>query len=114
MVHLRHMTDNDETGMRRLVGIYLKETASGLKKLEKAVQQGLAEEIHLIAHGCKGASAAYGMTAITPIFQEMEIQGREKKIEKTVASLHHAQTAFKAIQSYWTSYLEGTSDKKAA
>jgi two-component system, sensor histidine kinase and response regulator len=114
MKYLREVTDHDETGMRRLVGIYLQETARELQNLEAALKAGQTEEVHRIAHGCKGASAAYGMTLIAAILKEIEFQGRDKRLEETPAALLRAQAAFRDIESFWKSYLEGTSGAKAA
>jgi HPt (histidine-containing phosphotransfer) domain-containing protein len=113
MDYLRRLTDGNEATMRRLMGIYLQEMTLELKNLEAAVHAGDAKAIQLVAHGCKGASANYGMNAITTILQEIEIQGRDKQIGESAAALRRAQEAFQHIQSYWSSYLEGTSDPNA-
>jgi two-component system sensor histidine kinase/response regulator len=114
MEHLRHVTDNDEQGMQRLVGIYLKETRSELEQLALAVRDKNALEIRRLAHGVKGASAAYGMTQIVVYFQELEIQGRDNQLNECMDSLRKAQNEFQAIETKWKTYLENEGREKPA
>jgi HPt (histidine-containing phosphotransfer) domain-containing protein len=114
MPHLREMTEQDEEAMRRLVAIFLKETASELKALQAAFERRDIDEVHRIAHGCKGASAAYGMTLLAEILKDIESQAHEKRTDKTLESIRQARAAFKDVEVFWKSYLEGTSDKRAA
>jgi CheY-like chemotaxis protein/HPt (histidine-containing phosphotransfer) domain-containing protein len=114
MAYLREMTDHDEEGMRRLVGVYLGETARELDSLQNALNHHDADEVQRIAHGCKGASAAYGMTIIAAILKDIEFQGYGRRLEKTSESLRQARDAFANITNFWNSYLSGSSDQKAA
>ncbi len=94
LVHLRTITDNDESSMRRLVGLYLKDTVETFAKLERAIQAGEAKDVQRLSHGCAGASTTYGVRALCDILRDIEHQAEKGRLAEVPALFERAQSVF--------------------
>jgi len=79
--HLTELVGGDPHDILDLVELYLRDTSARVTELREALRNRSAEDVGRIAHACAGASAACGMTAIVPVFQELERLGCQGEIE---------------------------------
>ncbi len=113
--HLRMMTDHDETGMRRLMGIYLTDTEKELIHLREDIQTGNAIEVRRISHGLVGASATFGVTVMVAPLRAIERTAQDGRLDGTAEQLSQAQELFDQVKEHWSVYLDsGQEPQKAA
>jgi len=89
MRRLWNCADEDRQELQRLVGDYLREMESQLAQMEKALAAGDCAEMTRWAHRSCGASAMFGMVAITIPLGALEHLGRAQTMEG--AEIHLAQ-----------------------
>ncbi len=100
------MGGTDPVGVKELVDLYLSQTAGQLKDLAVAARAGAAKDLERIAHKAAGASATCGMTAIVPIFRELEKIGREGRSDLATHWVAEAETALGQIIVFLNDNLE--------
>jgi CheY-like chemotaxis protein/HPt (histidine-containing phosphotransfer) domain-containing protein len=71
----------DAAELEELVGIYLRQMAEDVERLNAAVEAGRAEEVARIAHRCVGGSETCGMTSVIGPLRELERMGKEGQLE---------------------------------
>jgi len=101
---LLDLSGDDPVGLRDLIALYLKQTASQLEQLRAAIAAADAKTVQLVAHSCAGASATCGMNLIVPFLREMEKQGHDKVLAKTPELLQAARQEFTRIHAYLNEY----------
>ncbi|MEI6560954.1 MAG: Hpt domain-containing protein [Verrucomicrobiota bacterium] len=89
MRRLWNCADEDKQELQRLVGNYLREMEAQLGRMEVALAAGDCAEMTRWAHRSCGASATFGMVAITIPLYALEHLGRAQTLEG--AEIHLAQ-----------------------
>ena len=105
MDHLRMMTDHDEPGMRRLMDIYLHETAHELDLIDAALEAKNVADVHRLSHGAAGGSETYGISPLAKIFRHMEALGKQGHLTEIPELMIQARAGLKAVQAFWDAYI---------
>ncbi|MDY6952628.1 MAG: response regulator, partial [Thermodesulfobacteriota bacterium] len=74
--------DREETLCHELLGIFLEDTPSQLRKLKQAIEERDASVVEQCAHAIKGASANIGADALKGAAHEMEKAGKDRDMGK--------------------------------
>ncbi len=82
----------DPGQFRELIELFLKELASGLASMGKALAEGNTEELARLAHGLKGASASMGAAGLASLCRALEETAKK-------GELHGAEEELKRIKS---------------
>jgi len=80
--------------LARVLGLYLEQTPLLLQQLRDAVSENSIEGIVDCAHTLKSSSAAVGASKLTEMFKEIELLGRDGKLDLTkmehrLSEIHH-------------------------
>jgi HPt (histidine-containing phosphotransfer) domain-containing protein len=102
---LRDVTDNEPVRMRRLVDIYLSQTASMLDELGAAIQSNSSEDIARLAHKLVGSSISCGVQAFTHPLRELEQLGRGGDLSRSSALLEEVRHKFPGVRSAFDKFL---------
>ncbi len=70
---------------------YIDHMPAELRRLRRAVENGLAEEVRLVAHNLKSSSDMLGANAIAAQFSVIERLGREQRLEDAPTALEKAE-----------------------
>ena len=103
---LRDVTDNEPAGMRRLVDIYLTQTAPMLDELGAAIQSRSREEIARLAHKLVGSSISCGVQAFTHPLRELEQLGHSNDLSRANALLDEVRLKFPSVQNAFDQLLQ--------
>jgi CheY-like chemotaxis protein/HPt (histidine-containing phosphotransfer) domain-containing protein len=106
MQRLREVSDDDPEQLRELVGLFLGQSEDLIKRLDAAIQRGVAKEITELAHNYVGVSASCGMIAIVPPLQELERMGRSGLLTGAEKSFADASHQLRRIRQFLVGYLE--------
>jgi len=80
--------------LERVIGLYLEQTPLLLQQLMDAVKANETTAIIDLAHTLKSSSAAVGARKLTEMFKNIELSGREEKLDLTrmeqeLSEIHH-------------------------
>jgi PAS domain S-box-containing protein len=100
IAHLREAANHDQEFARELVELYISQTTEQLARLSAALAGGLAPDVEHIAHRCKGGSGACGMHTLAPLFQQLEVMGREGRLDGAAAVLASAEREFERVKAF--------------
>lgn len=104
--YIEELTDGDHKALAHLVRVYLRETQLDLKKIEKSLVEGQRAEVQRLAHGCKGASGLYGITALVHPLDEMEHLAKDGHLHNIHPWLEEAKRLFARIEEGLESFLK--------
>ncbi len=105
MDRLLDLSDNDPAGLRELIDLYIKQTATQLEQLHTAINAADAPTVQHLAHSCAGASATCGINAIVPTLRQLEKQGHDRHLTTAPELLKTADQEFARIRTFLTEYL---------
>ena len=104
---LRDVTDNEPARMRRLINIYLAQTAPMLDELGAAIQSNSSEETARLAHKLVGSSISCGVEAFTLPLRELEQLGRRGDLSQANALFDDVRDKFPRVQRAFDDVLQG-------
>ncbi len=104
---LRDVTDNEPARMRRLINIYLTQTAPMLDELGAAIQSNSSEETARLAHKLVGSSISCGVEAFTLPLRELEQLGRRGDLSQANALFDDVRHKFPRVQRAFDRFLQG-------
>ena len=104
---LRDVTDNEPARMRRLINIYLAQTAPMLDELGAAIQSNSSEETARLAHKLVGSSISCGVEAFTLPLRELEQLGRRGDLSQANALFDDVRHKFPRVQRAFDDVLQG-------
>jgi CheY-like chemotaxis protein/HPt (histidine-containing phosphotransfer) domain-containing protein len=110
LVDLERLNDfagGSPENLKELVGLYLKQTTAQIGLLETALAAGDCAKAARLAHSSAGASATCGMTAILPVFRQMEHLGGANDRVGAVALLPAARRELDRIKHFFEHYQPG-------
>jgi HPt (histidine-containing phosphotransfer) domain-containing protein len=73
--------EGDEELYGELVEQLFADSVAMLQKLDLAIGAGNSAQVHYLAHSFKGQSATCGATAVADLAFELELLGREERLE---------------------------------
>jgi len=97
---LLETTEGDPAALRYLVSIYLNQTTSRLKDLERAIHAHSPANVKSLAHGLAGSSDCFGAVLLVPTFREMERLGKERQLAKVPDLLVKAMDDFEKVRQF--------------
>jgi HPt (histidine-containing phosphotransfer) domain-containing protein len=100
MARLEALADGNETVLRELAELYLKETSRQIREVSDAIHAAQPEVVKRLAHSCAGASSTCGMTTIFPLFRELERRGDEGRLADAAEVAGIVQQEFERIQKF--------------
>jgi len=98
---LWNCADEDRQELQRLAGNYLREMEAQLGQMEKAVAGGECSEMARLAHRSCGASATFGMVAITIPLGALEHIGRTQSMKGAEIHLAQAWRQLELIRNFF-------------
>jgi len=98
---LWNCADEDRQELQRLVENYLREMELELDKMAKAIADGAFTEMSRLAHRSCGASATFGMVAITIPLCELEHLGRVQTMDGARIHLAQARRQLELIRDFF-------------
>ena len=102
---LRDVTDNEPARIRRLVDIYLTQTAPMLDELGAAIQSNSSAEIVRLAHKLVGSSSSCGVQAFTRPLRELEQLGHGGDLSRASALLEEVRHKFPGVRTAFDNFL---------
>jgi HPt (histidine-containing phosphotransfer) domain-containing protein len=103
MARLQEITGGRAEDLNALIEMYVHLTSRQIEQLDTAVREASAHDIVRHAHSCAGASAACGMTAITPFLYDLERQAREGVLGNAQELLSRIRHEFERIRAFLSS-----------
>jgi signal transduction histidine kinase/CheY-like chemotaxis protein len=91
--------DREETLCHELLGIFLEDTPSQLRKLKQAIEDRDASLVEQCAHAIKGASANIGADALKGAAQEMEKAGKAQDMGKAHFLVRKLEGRFEELRA---------------
>ncbi|MBW8002895.1 MAG: response regulator [Planctomycetes bacterium] len=91
---------NDEIIIAELIEGYLLENRRRVEELAEAIELANAEEIHLLSHAIKGASATIAARGIAKVAHELEAAAKNKDLEKVEEIFEALKIEFKEFESF--------------
>jgi PAS domain S-box-containing protein len=107
---LRDATDNEPAAMRRLVGIYLAQTAPMLDELGAAIQTRLSGDVARLAHKLVGSNLSCGVQAFTQPLRELERLGKEGDLSGADPLFDDVRLMFPRVKSAFDQFLQTIPD----
>ena len=108
MPRLWNCADDDRQELQRLVKNYLRDTELELGKMAKAIADGAFSEMSRLAHRSCGASATFGMVAITIPLRELEHLGLMQTMDGAGIHLAQARRQLGLIRNFFKTQSKGT------
>jgi two-component system sensor histidine kinase/response regulator len=108
--HLCEATDSEPATMRRLVGIYLTQTAPMLDELGAAIQAESSGDVARLAHKLVGASLSCGVQAFTQPLRELERLGNEGDLAGANPLFADVRHRFPHVKRAFDQFLETMPD----
>ena len=103
---LRDVTDNEPARIRRLVDIYLTQTAPMLDELGAAIQSNSREDIARLAHKLVGSSISCGVQAFTQPLRELERLGNEGDLSGASPLFDDLRHEFPRVKNAFDQFLQ--------
>jgi PAS domain S-box-containing protein len=110
---LREATDNEPVRMRRLIGIYLTQTAPLLNELDAAIQAKAGADVARLAHKLVGSSICCGVEAFTLPLRELERIGNEGNLSGADALFEDVRDKFPRVRSAFDEFLQTVPDSNS-
>ena len=107
---LRDATDNEPATMRRLVGLYLTQTAPMLDELNVAIQTKSTGDVARLAHKLVGSSVSCGVQAFTQPLRELERLGNKADLEGANPLFDDVRHKFPRVKSAFEQFLQTIPD----
>jgi HPt (histidine-containing phosphotransfer) domain-containing protein len=94
---LRELADDSGNPgeFHELIQLFLRELASGLASMSKALAEGNTEELARLAHGLKGSSASMGATSLASLCRALEetakntdLRGAEQELKRIESEVY--------------------------
>jgi signal transduction histidine kinase/CheY-like chemotaxis protein len=95
---LAELTSDDPEKARRLIGNYLQQSEELLPLLQRAIANGLADDVRQIAHKWGGSSSTCGMMAVVPPLSALERLGEGNDLRNAPALCEEAARQFERIR----------------
>ncbi len=102
----RDVADNEPAMMRKLVGMYLTQTAPMLDDLHAAIETNSSGDVARLAHKLVGSSMSCGVEAFTEPLRELERLGRQGDLTGANALLDNVRHEFPRVQNAFDQFLE--------
>jgi PAS domain S-box-containing protein len=103
---LREITDNEPARLRRLIGLYLTQSAPMLDDIDAAIQSNSSEETARLAHKLVGSSISCGVEAFTLPLRELEQLGRRGDLSQANALFDNVRDKFPRVQGAFDQFLQ--------
>jgi PAS domain S-box-containing protein len=97
---LHEVLGDDPSEVSEILDLYCTQMADSLVKLDRAISEGDAEAINLIAHNCAGTSANCGMVGVVEPLSLLERFGRQNKLDEATALLVEINHQFQRVRSF--------------
>ena len=82
-------------GLAQVVDAYLADGETALKELENGLEEGDAERVYRAAHSLKSQSATVGASALSELCRELEMAGREGRLDGEAQRCARAREEFR-------------------
>jgi CheY-like chemotaxis protein/HPt (histidine-containing phosphotransfer) domain-containing protein len=102
---LKEVSDGSPERLRELISLYFSQAEELIKEAGAAIAAGNAKEVTRLAHKLAGSSLSCGMTAIVPLLQELEQQGKQGRLSHADRLLAEAKEKLKSIRCRLANYL---------
>ncbi len=103
---LRDVADNEPAMMRKLVDMYLAQTAPMLDDLHAAIETNSSGDVARLAHKLVGSSMSCGVEAFTQPLRELERLGQQGDLTKANALFDNVRHQFPRVQNAFDKFLE--------
>ncbi len=103
---LRDITDDEPDRIRRLIDLYMTQTAPMLDGLNEAILTNSGAEVASIAHKLVGASVSCGVEAFTVSLHELEQLGQAGDLSGARILLDDVQAKFPQVQSLFAQFIQ--------
>ena len=100
MVRLREAGGNDESEIRELVELYLKQTAQHLGELKVAMGAAARADIIRIAHKCAGSSGVCGMKVLESKLRSLEEMAIQNLLADQSPIMGELENEFEMVKAY--------------
>ena len=97
---VRRMGDDDEEFIAEVIDGWLESNQDCVKALAEAIETENAGEIHILAHTIKGSVAMITATALEKAALQLEIAGRDGKLENTRKMFAEIEKEFEKVKSF--------------
>jgi HPt (histidine-containing phosphotransfer) domain-containing protein len=97
---LRDAMDGDESLVREVTGLYVEDGARQLADLGDALRKRAVDDVRILAHGLKGASASIGAGPASRAFAEIESAAREGRLDAVPEALRRGRAEFERVRSF--------------
>jgi len=92
---LRQMTD--AAFVSQLVDTFLEDAPRQIKEMRAALKEGDAETFRRLAHSIKSNAATFGALELSDQARELEMLGKENKLDQVAGSLDAFEATFKSV-----------------
>jgi HPt (histidine-containing phosphotransfer) domain-containing protein len=97
---LRQISGGNEPGLRDLIALYLRQTATDLAQLQAAIRAGARRDVARLAHSCAGASANCGMVGIVSALRALEGMAHTGQVAEVARLAAAVEEAFDRIKGF--------------
>ena len=91
---LKQITDSGFIG--QLVDTFLEDTPRQIRDMKTALKVADAEGLRRAAHSIKSNAATFGAVALSDLARELEVLGKEDRLEQVAGKLEAVEAAFQA------------------
>jgi HPt (histidine-containing phosphotransfer) domain-containing protein len=103
---LRDVANNEPVLMRRLVNLYLDQTAPMLEDLHTAIETNSSGDVARLAHKLAGSSVSCGVEVFTQPLRELEQLGREGDLTRAATLFDNVREKFPNVRSAFDQFLQ--------
>jgi len=96
--NLRNTVGGDEEFLAELVMTFLEDAPQLLADMRSAAEAGDAPGLRLSSHSLKSNSADFGAMDLNALCKQLEMMGKEEKLEGALALIDQADAAFAAVK----------------
>ncbi|MDA1277518.1 MAG: response regulator [Verrucomicrobia bacterium] len=96
---LELMLGQEDAVLREFLEKHCRRTAERIDAMRAAFEAGNASELEILAHGCQGTSANFGIRALVRPAQELENAARSGDLSNGARLIEELQQAFAQVQS---------------
>ncbi len=96
--NLRQTVGDDEEFLAELIDTFMEDAPLLLADMRQAAESGDAPGLRLAAHSLKSNSADFGAMTLNAICKELEMMGKDDRLDGALALVAEAEAAFEAVK----------------